>query len=118
MMAGALLAAATALDAASVPLEHVALPADHVLEGAPSTGSAVLGELGGVEVGVWEITPGTSTDVEADELFVVLSGAATVRFSSGEPPLVLAPGVVGRLAAGQRTTWAVTATLRKVYVVA
>ncbi|HEY8590111.1 MAG TPA: cupin domain-containing protein [Naasia sp.] len=112
-----LLPRAAALDAPTLALEHLALPGDQVLEGAPTTGSAVLAEVGGAEVGVWEITPGVSTDVEADEVFVVLSGAATVEFASGEPPLTLSPGVVGRLTAGQHTTWTVTETLRKVYVV-
>ncbi len=111
-----LLAAAAALDAAAVPLEHAPLPAAQVLAGTPTTASAVLAELGGTEVGVWEHTPGTSTDVEVDEVFVVLAGAATVEFDTGEAPLTLAPGVVGRLAAGAHTTWTVTETLRKVYV--
>lgn len=57
---------------------------------------------------------GSSTDVEADELFIVLSGAATVRFADGGV-IELGPGSVGRLHEGQRTVWTVTETLRKVY---
>ena len=63
-------------DAATLPIALEPLPAEQVLEGAPRTGFA---ELSGA-IGVWEHTPGTSTDVEADEVFVVLSGSATVSF--------------------------------------
>ncbi|MFT4010137.1 MAG: cupin domain-containing protein [Nocardioidaceae bacterium] len=81
----------------------------------PAEGES-YGDLGGVQYGVWEHLPGTSTDVEADEVFVVLTGRGTVRFESGEV-LDLAPGVVARLHAGERTTWEITEPLRKVYAV-
>jgi uncharacterized cupin superfamily protein len=114
----ALLAAASGVDARTVPLEHFPLPAEQVVEGRPTTGEAVLARVAGAEVGVWEITAGVATDVEADETFLVLAGAATVEFAAGQPPLVLAPGFVGRLGPGLRTRWTVTETLRKLYVVA
>ncbi len=50
-------------------------------------------------------------------LFVVLAGAGTVAFEDGSV-LTLAPGVVVRLHAGDRTVWTVTETLRKLYVTA
>lgn len=99
--------------AAPVPAEPIA-PED-VVEGSPSAGSRALTTLGGVEVGVWEITPGTVTDVETDEVFVVLAGSGTVSFDDGEV-VDLAPGAVVRLVAGDRTTWVVHDTLRKLYV--
>jgi mannose-6-phosphate isomerase-like protein (cupin superfamily) len=71
--------------------------------------------VAGVEVGVWEMSPGTATDVEVDEVFVVLSGAATVTFDDGEA-VDLGPGSVVRLRAGEHTTWVVRETLRKIYV--
>ncbi len=74
-----------------------------------------LADLGEVEVGVWEMTPGTEQDTEVDEVFVVLAGHGTVVFADGEV-VALAPGVAVRLRAGERTTWTVTETLRKVYV--
>ena len=55
-----------------------------VMDGAPETGSRALAAVAGVEVGVWEMTPGTATDVEVDEVFVVLSGSGTVSFDDGE----------------------------------
>jgi hypothetical protein len=58
-----------------------------------------LATLGTAEVGLWGMEPGTDHDTEVDEVFVVL-----------------APGVAVRLHAGERTTWVVTETLRKVYV--
>lgn len=106
---GAVVAAAT-LD---IPLSP--LPPEEVVAGSPSAGVLVLDDAGDVEVGVWEMTPGTATDTEVDELFVVLAGRATVRFE-GLPDVELAPGSVVRLAAGMRTTWIVHETLRKVYV--
>jgi uncharacterized cupin superfamily protein len=67
------------------------------------------------EVGLWEAGPGTDTDTEVDEVFLVLSGAGTVTFEGGST-IELRPGVLVRLAAGDRTTWEITARLRKLYV--
>jgi uncharacterized protein len=111
------LAAGAVVDAATLPLAHEALPASEVVSGAPTTATTALGELSGVEVGIWEMTPGTASDVEADEMFVVLSGHARIDFV--EPPLPsieVGPGALVRLAEGQRTVWTVSETLRKVYV--
>jgi len=98
-------------------IEHQSVPSEAVVEGHPHTGLATLGRFGGLEVGVWEMTPGVMRDVEADEIFVVLSGAATVEFADGTAALTLKPGDVVRLAAGAETVWTVTETLRKVYLV-
>ena len=46
------------------------------------------------------MTPGVMRDVEAEELFVVLSGAATVEFDDDSPALTLGAGDVVRLAKG------------------
>ena len=92
-----------------------ALPAEQVLAGAPRAGSRRLTDLGDHEVGIWEHTVGSSSDVEADEVFVVLSGRGAVAFDDGEV-VDLSPGTAVRLRAGERTTWTITATLRKVYV--
>ncbi|WP_136041298.1 MULTISPECIES: cupin domain-containing protein [unclassified Microbacterium] len=111
------LAAGAGVDAGVLVLTHEPLPAEEVLAGAPTTAVHELATLGGVEIGVWEMAPGTATDTEADEVFVVLSGRATISFaSSGVPDLEVGPGSVVRLAEGMRTTWTVTETLRKVYV--
>ncbi|MCD2443278.1 cupin domain-containing protein [Agromyces sp. SYSU K20354] len=104
-------------DAASVALSHEPVPADQVVEGSPTTGYVALDESDAGEIGVWEMTPGAMRDVEVDEVFVVLSGAATVEFEHPHSsPIVLAPGSVVRLDAGMKTIWTVRETLRKVFI--
>jgi len=104
-------------DAASVVLEHVPVEPDQIVAGAPTTGHLVLDDDGDRTVGVWEMTVGAMRDVEADEVFVVLAGAATVEFEHPHSsPILLAPGSVVRLESGMRTIWTVRQTLRKVYV--
>lgn len=102
--------AATRLD-----LELEAVPAEQRVAGRPYTGSATLGDFGGSEIGVWEMTPGAMSDIEADEVFIVLVGAGTVQFDETGDTVLLAAGDVMRLRAGQRTVWTITQTLRKVY---
>jgi uncharacterized cupin superfamily protein len=102
--------------AASLLVEHSDVAPDQVVAGAPRTGISPLGRFGEREVGVWEMTPGVMRDVETDEVFVVLSGVATVEFDDGATPLRLVAGDVVRLAEGATTVWTVTETLRKVYL--
>ena len=107
----------TIADAASVALEHEPVAPDQIVAGTPTTGHLVLDDDGTRTVGVWEMTPGAMRDVEADEVFVVLAGAATVEFEHPiADPIILAPGSVVRLEAGMRTIWTVRRTLRKVYI--
>ena len=96
----------------AIPLEP--LSPDQVLEGSPQAGFVELTS----SIGVWEHTPGTSTDVEADEVFVVLAGAATLSFTDAPlAPIELRPGSVVQLTEGMHTVWTVHETLRKVYIV-
>ena len=106
----------TVVHAATLDLDHEPVPADQSVRGEPTTAATALDEFGGLEVGVWEMTPGVMTDVEADEVFVVVSGSATVEFGDGSQSLRIGPGDVVRLAAGAETVWTVTETLRKVYL--
>lgn len=108
--------ASRTVDAANVELEEWPLSADQVLAGSPSVAGLVLDVStdGSVERGIWQHTPGVSRDVEADELFVVISGRATVTVA-GAATLELAPGVAGVFRAGDRTVWTVHETLRKIY---
>lgn len=62
------------------------------------------------------MTPGVMSDTEAEELFIVLSGAATVEFRDGTTPLVLGPGDVVSFTEGTETVWTVTETVRKIYL--
>ena len=106
----------------ALDLEHEAVPAEAVASGSPATGLHPLGSFGGVNLGVWEMTEGGMFDTEADEVFLVLSGTATVEFlaedGSAASTASLAPHTLMRLAAGTRTRWTVTETLRKVYLTA
>ena len=97
----------------SADVHAAALEADGLSEPL-ATASRALVE-GEVEVGLWEAGPGVDTDTEADEVFLVLSGAGTVTFDDGSA-LTLRPGVLVRLQAGDRTTWEITERLRKLYV--
>jgi uncharacterized protein len=100
--------------ASTVPLED--LPTDRLITATSKAGAMPLAEFSGLSIGIWEITPGVSRDIEADEMFVVLSGRAVVTFDNGMQPMHLAPGSVARLASGVRTEWDVKETLRKVYI--
>jgi hypothetical protein len=101
---------------AELELEPAPLEPETVLEGSPRVSELVLATSadGRVVRGVWQITPGVVRDVEADELFVVISGRATVDVEGG-PTLELEPGVVCVLRAGDRAVWRVHETLRKVF---
>lgn len=100
-------------------LEPAPLDPQAILEGSPEVSELVLDTTadGRVVRGVWQITPGVVTDVEADELFVVLAGRATVEIEGGQT-LELEPGIVGVLRAGDRAVWRIHETLRKVFQIA
>jgi uncharacterized protein len=59
--------------------------------------------------------PGVDVEVEADEVFLVLSGAGTLTFEDNST-IDLRAGVLVRLREGDRTTWEITERLRKLYV--
>jgi uncharacterized protein len=101
---------------ADLDLEPAPLDPETILEGSPEVSELILDTSsdGRVVRGVWQITPGVVRDVEADELFVVLSGRAPVEIEGG-PTLELEPGAVGVLCAGDRAVWRIHETLRKVF---
>jgi len=104
-------------DALSPTLPHEPLPADVVHDGTPGTGIRELGAFRDVELGVWEMSEGAAVDTEADEVFIVLAGAARVDFiAPALPSIEVRTGSVVRLTEGMRTLWTVHETLRKVYV--
>lgn len=97
------------------PVSVVHAPTAALADDDASTRSLALGTTGAAEVGLWEIDPGTTGDVEVDEVFLVLSGRATVAVE-GWPDVPVGPGDVVRLRAGAVTTWVVEERLRKLYV--
>jgi uncharacterized cupin superfamily protein len=86
-----------------------------IVSGDPRVSHRLLTGDGPVQRGVWQITPGVVTDVEADEMFVVVSGSATIELLDRGTALTVAPGDVCVLAEGERTRWTIHETLRKVY---
>ena len=99
-----------------VDLEPEPLDPAQIVSGTPEVTGKVLWESAdGKQLrGIWQITPGVVTDTEANELFVVVSGRATVTVEGGES-LELGPGTAAVLREGDRTTWTVHETLRKAY---
>ncbi len=99
--------------------------AEDTVAGSPKQGIAELGLIGDAELGIWELRGGTVTDTEVDEIFVVLSGGASIELLEvpGSPEesgrvVEVAAGDVMRLVAGTRTRWTVADRIRKVYVAA
>ncbi|MEU2717097.1 cupin domain-containing protein [Streptomyces sp. NPDC007205] len=107
-----------ALHIPDAALEPEPLDPEQIVSGNPEvTGKVVWESPDGRQIrGVWQITPGVVTDTEADELFVVISGSATIEVADG-PTLRVSPGDMAVLRAGDRTTWTVHETLRKAYAI-
>jgi hypothetical protein len=104
--------------AANVQLDRAAVPADQIESGSPETGILELPDFAGMSIGIWEHTEGVSTDTEVDEVFIVISGGATIEFLNDDTPaLEVKPGDIVRLAAGAKTRWIVRDHLRKVYLI-
>lgn len=104
------------IHAARLALDWAPVDPAQSVSGDPRAGSAQVASLPGIEVGVWSHTPGVSTDTEADEVFVVLSGSARITFAD-DTVLDVGPGDIGVLPRGAQTTWTIHEELRKVYVI-
>jgi uncharacterized cupin superfamily protein len=104
------------IDTAALRIDLESVPHRQIVSGEPQAGATDVGTVGGASVGVWTHTPGVSTDVEVEELSVIVSGEATVVINETET-VHLVPGTLLRLHEGDRTVWTVTETLRKVYVI-
>lgn len=97
-------------------LEESPLDPSQVVAGEPVVRSLALHGADDLAIGIWQHSAGVSTDVEADEVFIVLAGRATIEVEGG-PVLEVGPGDVGLLPTGAVTRWTIHETLRKVYVV-
>ncbi|MGW6057584.1 cupin domain-containing protein [Streptomyces sp. NPDC055189] len=111
--------AATPSFAVHIPdadLEAEPLDPGQIVSGTPEVTGKVLWESAdGKQLrGIWQITPGVVTDTEANELFVVVSGRATIAVDGGDV-IEVGPGDAAVLREGDRTTWTVHETLRKAY---
>lgn len=85
-------------------------------EGDPHETSVAIWKHNQLEVGVWEATPGVfpATRIGYDEVFICLSGSATMTTSDGVR-FDLSPGSVLLTPNGFRGTWHISETFRKVY---
>ncbi|MFJ9852008.1 cupin domain-containing protein [Streptomyces sp. NPDC101150] len=101
---------------ADADLEPEPLDPEQIISGDPVVTGKVLWESpDGKQIrGIWQITPGVVTDTEANELFVVVSGRATIAVEGGSV-LEVGPGDACVLREGDRTQWTVHETLRKAY---
>ncbi len=102
-------------DSHSIELTHRPLKAKLAITEGVTSAVAVVDTEGDIEVGVWEHSVGESTDTEVEEVFVVVWGRGTVTCEQGGV-IDLAPGTIGILPAGSRTTWKITETMRKVWI--
>jgi uncharacterized cupin superfamily protein len=104
----------TSSSASDRPFED--LPASDILSGSPTTSTRELWtEAGPVEAGVWVMTPGVARDTEAQEIFVVLAGRATITVGDAAPRTISTGDIVS-FDEGDETVWNVHETLRKFYV--
>jgi len=67
--------------------------------------------------GFWSCTPGTFSDVEVRESFLVIAGRATISYEDGRS-FELASGSIHQFAGGERTVWTVHEKLVKAYWIA
>ena len=89
---------------------------DQVIDGDPEAFDLTLSESeGGTEVaGFWMCTPGSFSDTEQEESFVVIRGRAEVEMADGTR-VALGPGDTHSFRAGEKTIWKVTQPLVKSY---
>ena len=71
---------ATTQELAADPLDP-----SQVVSGNPQVSTYELLETEALAVGIWQHTAGVSTDVEVDEIFVVLAGRATIEVAGARP---------------------------------
>ena len=102
--------------ATTQPLTPDPLDPNQVVSGNPQVSTHELLETDDLSVGIWQHTAGVSSDVEVDEIFVVLAGRATIEVADG-PTLEVGPGDVGVLEAGAKTTWTIHEDLRNIYII-
>lgn len=102
----------------SVELGPSPAPA-RVISGTPTAAERILHEDPSIEIGVWEITPGSfhSSKHGISEVMYFLSGAGTITRQDGEV-ITIAPDSYVSLPDGSEVIWDVTETSRKIYVIA
>jgi uncharacterized cupin superfamily protein len=107
-------------DANTAELPDQLAPGTEIVAGQPTANSLAVDTGGIADIGLWSMTEGHVRDIEADEVFLVLAGRATVTIAGGategDEVLHLQPGALVRLYAGDHTEWLVTEAVRKLYI--
>lgn len=99
---------------AIVPLRPVS--DERIDYGTPREGTLELGSVGDSVAGIWELREGAVLDTETDEVFVVISGSATIKLIEEGRTVEVKTGDVMRLTAGTKTRWIVKDHIRKVFL--
>ena len=98
--------------------EFVSDPIDpeRVMDGDPEAFDLPItkAEDGAEIAGFWMCTPGTFSDTELEESFLVIKGHAEVEMADGTR-ITLSPGDTHSFRAGEETVWKVTQPLIKSY---
>lgn len=94
------------------------VPAEQIDYGNPRQGVLDLGTVGNVEAGIAELRDGAVLDTVSDEVFVVISGGATIKLLDEGRSVDVKTGDVMRLTAGTRTRWIVKDHVRRVFFAA
>ncbi len=97
-------------------MEPDPLEPEQVIEGDPQTFNLQLSESAdGDEIsGFWMCTPGTFSDTELEESFLVLRGTAEVEMADGASQ-AFGPGDTHTFRAGENTVWKVRTPFLKSY---
>nr|WP_218680960.1 cupin domain-containing protein [Rhodococcus qingshengii] len=107
-----------AVSSRDVPVVPYDVDPARIVDGSPTLamGQLWMSEDGSQRHGIWQMTPGTVTDIDGPETFVVIEGHATVVWPKDETSIDIGPGDVVVLVAGDLVTFTVHETLRKLYV--
>jgi uncharacterized cupin superfamily protein len=105
------------VDPLTVELPASAAPA-RIVSGDPTCGELVIVDRDGLEIGLWEVTPGVfdSVKTEIGEVVQFLSGAGRIEHGDGSVSPI-APGVIVEFLPGWTGTWHVEQTTRKLYTI-
>jgi uncharacterized cupin superfamily protein len=98
-------------------LEFDPLVPEQIIAGEAATADLELAADGPETAGFWSCTPGTFSDVEVHESFLIIAGRATINYEDGRS-FELGPGVVHEFAGGERTVWTVHEKLVQAYWIA
>jgi uncharacterized protein len=104
-------------DPLAVALPPSAAPA-RIISGDPTCRELVIVDHDGLEIGLWEVTPGVFASVKHDigEVVQFLSGAGRIEHADGSTSPI-APGVIVEFMPGWSGTWHVEQTTRKLYTI-